>query len=46
MGKEVETVTSYTDWKVNAGVAYAFTQESKVDGNLASSLKVDSIEVK
>jgi hypothetical protein len=45
MGKEVETITSYSDWKVNAGVAYAFAQESKTDGNLTSSLVVDSIEL-
>lgn len=44
MGKEVETLTSYSDWKVTTGVAYAHEQESKTDGTVTSSLKVDSVE--
>jgi predicted Zn-dependent peptidase len=44
MGKEVEVLTSYNDWKVTNGVAYAHSQESKTDGTVSSSLKVDSIE--
>lgn len=45
MGKEVETITSYSDWKVTNGVAYAFAQETKTDGQVSSSSEVESIEV-
>ena len=44
MGKEVESVTAYSDWKTNNGVAYAYAHESKTDGTVTSSLKVDSVE--
>lgn len=44
MGKEIETITSYKDWRVNNGVAYAYSNESKTDGTVTSSLKVDSVE--
>jgi hypothetical protein len=44
MGKEVETVTSYSDWKVANGVAYAFAHETKTDGEVTSNSKVESVE--
>ncbi len=46
MGKEVTTMTSYSDWKVQNGLAYAHSQETKVDGNVASSSTVESVEMK
>lgn len=45
MGKEVETITSYSDWKVTNGVAYAFAQETKTDGQVTSSSTVESVEI-
>lgn len=44
MGQEVETVTSYSDWKVTNGVAYSFAHETKTNGQVTSSSKVESIE--
>lgn len=44
MGKEVETISSYKDWRVIGGVAYAYSNESKTDGTVTSSFEVDSVE--
>lgn len=44
MGQEVETITSYSDWKVTNGVAYSFAQETKSNGQVTSSSKVESLE--
>lgn len=45
MGQEVETITSYSDWKVTNGVAYSFAQETKSNGQVTSSSKVESLEI-
>ncbi len=44
MGQEVETVTSYSDWKVTNGVAYSFAHETKTNGQVTSSSTVESVE--
>ncbi|MEQ9091612.1 MAG: pitrilysin family protein [Balneola sp.] len=44
MGQEVETVTSYSDWKVTNGVAYSFAHETMTNGQVTSSSEVESIE--
>lgn len=44
MGQEVETVTSYSDWKVTNGVAYSFAHETKTNGQVTSSSSVESVE--
>ncbi len=44
MGKEVEVVTSYSNWEVTNGVAYAFAYETKNDGQVIEKSKVESIE--
>ena len=45
MGKEITTMTSYTDWKVQNGLAFSYAHETKVDGNVASSTTFESVEV-
>ncbi len=45
MGKEVTTMTAYTEWKVKEGLAYSYAHETKVDGNVSSSSTVDSVEM-
>ena len=44
MGKEVEVVIAFSDWKVTKGIAFAHMQETKIDGQVNSSSKIDSIE--
>ncbi len=44
MGKEVEVLISYSDWKVAKGVAYSYAHETKLDGQVSSSSKIDSVE--
>lgn len=44
MGKEVDSLTKYSDWKVNNGVAYAYAHETKVDGTVASKVSIESVE--
>lgn len=44
VGKEVEVLTSYSDWKVSNGIAYAYTNEVSTDGELTSTSKVESVE--
>jgi len=45
VGQEVETVSSYSDWKVTNGVAYSFAQEFMSKGQVTSSSKVESVEI-
>jgi hypothetical protein len=45
VGQEVETVSSYSDWKVTNGVAYSFAQEFMSNGQVTSSSKVESVEI-
>lgn len=44
LGKEVEVLTSYSDWKVQDGVAYSYTSETSSDGELTSTTKVELVE--
>ena len=44
-GKVVNGETTYTNWKVVDGVAYAFAHVTTADGQKASESKVESIEV-
>lgn len=45
MGKEVTSVASYSDWKVQDGLAFSYAHEIKVDGNVASSTTFESVEM-
>ena len=45
MGKEIEVVVAYKNWKMNNGVAYSYSHETKTDGQVSSSSEVESIEV-
>lgn len=45
MGKEITSVTSYSDWKVQSGLAFSYANETKVDGNVVSSSTFESIEI-
>lgn len=45
MGKEVETITAYSDWKATNGLSYAYSQETKTDGKVTSNSSIDSIEI-
>lgn len=44
MGKEVEVIVSYSDWKVTNGVAYSYAHETKTDGQVSSSSKIETVE--
>ncbi len=44
-GKVINGETTYTDWQVIDGVAYAFAHITTSDGEKASETKVESVEV-
>ncbi|MEP1151798.1 MAG: insulinase family protein [Balneola sp.] len=46
MGKEVETITAYSNWELSSGINYAYKAETKTDGQLTSTSTIDSVEVK
>ncbi len=45
MGKDITALTSYSDWKVQDGLAFSYAHEIKVDGNVASSTTFESVEM-